>query len=140
MAHGVGGAIASSGLFLRVTDSIFTHNSGRDGGAIYLDGAATTFADSRFSGNTATEGGGAVLTLSSLNLVRDQMSHNHADDRGGGLFVIHKLTTLFASRVTYNSAGVSGGGIQTSEPEVLSLADGSVVAHNRPDNCSNASC
>jgi hypothetical protein len=50
------------------------------------------------------------------------------------------LTTLFASRVTYNSAGVSGGGIQTSEPEVLSLADGSVVAHNRPDNCSNASC
>jgi predicted outer membrane repeat protein len=139
-AHGYGGAIVSPGLFLSVANSAFTRNSGLAGGAIYSDGTATTFADSRFIANTATDGGGAVVTLGSLNLVRDLVSGNHADGKGGGLFVIHQLTTLSASRVTYNSADVSGGGIQAAEPGVVSLTDGSVVAHNRPDNCVNASC
>lgn len=122
VADGAGGAIVSSGLFLRVADSLFTHNSGRNGGAIYNDGTATTFTGSRFRANTATESGGAVAAISPVNLVRDLMSQNHADDRGGGLLVIHGLTTLVASRVISNSASISGGGIQASGPGVLSLA------------------
>ena len=164
---GFGGGVESlRGAVVRITGSTITRNataSGSAGGSGGSEGGS--------SGDGGGGGVGAGLFLSTqegqpLNPVVSTsfVTHNragHGGDagvpgpggyagwagsggNGGGIAVFYDTLTLDGSRVTGNTAGMSGagsfpyggsgGGLYTVRAHIA-LANGSSAATNRPDNC-----
>lgn len=96
----------------------------RAGGGIYNAGTLTV-SGSTLSGNYAgdayfghTGEGGGIYNLANLTMTSSTITDNHAygsgafAGNGGGLFNAYKATAnLTTTQITYNSASVSGGGI-----------------------------
>ena len=130
-----GGGISHEGGSLTITGTTFSGNSttSSGGGLGYTAGdplirtpssGTLTVTGSTFSGNTANSaaagGGGADLFnfnggLGSYNISSSTFSGNSAPNgRGGAIVVESGPLTLTTSALTNNSAGVSGGAINSS--------------------------
>jgi predicted outer membrane repeat protein len=135
---GDGGAIYNQDGALIANYATFTRNHAADyGGAVAADSGSNSITNSGFTRNHA-EFGGALESKATLRLAGDTLSANSAHD-GGAIYVYRGTTTLSKTLVFGNRAGGDGGGIYRRAGSV-SLANGTLVTLNRPDNCAGFSC
>ncbi|HEU4834975.1 MAG TPA: immunoglobulin domain-containing protein [Pyrinomonadaceae bacterium] len=130
-----GGGISHAGGSLTITGTTFSNNStsGSGGGLGYTAGdplirtpstGTLTISGSIFSGNTANSGaaGGGAADLFNFNLGSGTYSINSSsfsnntapNARGGAIIVESGPLTVTTSSLTNNSAGISGGAINSN--------------------------
>jgi predicted outer membrane repeat protein len=112
-----GGGINFSGSTLTVTSCNISNNvSSHSGGGIYADGSTLVLLGDLISSNTATSDGGGVSTISVLTdisggtAIGNTITQNSARF-GGGILTGGSSTTLNASLISGNRAGIGGGGL-----------------------------
>lgn len=121
-----GGAIASSGTTkLNVKDSTFTKNSAKNGGAIFNSASIYIYGNTQIgqadNANTATANGGGVYT--------SNMTYFGYYRSDSGI----STKTIWDGGVSYNEAGLYGGGIYQTDTDgssVRLVLDKGSVDHN----------
>jgi predicted outer membrane repeat protein len=114
------------------------------GGGIYALGPVT-LTDCLIEDNEASSGGGLAAIVETTTLAGStRVRGNNATNDGGGILASSAVTVSATSRVTGNTAGAvgDGGGIY-SPGATVTLAPGSLVCGNAPDQCvgfSNPAC
>ena len=137
-------AYASAGIFnfsghVRITGSTVNANSAVQlAGGIYNQAGDVIVASSTVSGNSAGLGGGiangGTMTLANSRAIRNSATSTAAGVLNAG----GSLTLVGDTRIQWNTAGDSGGGIASTSGTVsVSRWTGSVF-RNTPDNCSPA--
>ncbi|MBI1312828.1 hypothetical protein GC176_16180 [bacterium] len=132
-----GGAISdSSGLAsLIITDSLIEHNSADFAGAIFNSSDTLSIAGSLIRSNSAGTVGGVFVSNSDFTLIDSEISENTTttDDAGGlrierGGAMPHTVS-IASSRISYNSAVGSGGGLQIFD-ETVSIVDSEIIGNS----------
>jgi hypothetical protein len=147
-----GGGISHAGGSLTITGTTFANNStsGSGGGLGYTAGdplirtpsiGTLSISGSTFSGNVANSGaaggGGADLFnfnlgLGTYNISSSSFSNNSAPNaRGGAIVVESGPLTLTTSSLTSNSAGISGGAINSNSSTSVTFSR--LVGNSVPD-------
>jgi hypothetical protein len=135
-----GGAIATNGGSVAITESLFSMNSdigAGGGGAISIDGGTVAITGSTFSGNYGATGGGAILVntvagppvlVGTLYLTNSTLTGNSVGTHPGGALYVNPSAsaTLTNVTVTENHAG-GGGGIFNNGATTLA---NTIVANN----------
>jgi hypothetical protein len=136
---GYGGGIYSVGVWVSVSDSSFSDNSGASaGGAIFnSNSGALAVGNSTFAGNSASAygGGGIVNYGGALTASNSTFVGNSAHTYGGGIH--NDWGTLSLSNCTFsgNSAG-QGGGFANDSGNTATLMN-TMIAHSPTGgNCS----
>ncbi len=107
-----GGMACFDGSAPRLTDCVFTGNSGYRAGAVFIYSSDPVFTDCLLSGNSAATWGGAVLTgeESGGSFVRCTISDNTAYE-GGGVYYQDAGTSFAGCDISGNTATHNGGGV-----------------------------
>jgi CSLREA domain-containing protein len=150
-ASGAGGGIlvtvgdGTPGV-LTLRDSVVSGNGVTGSGGGIASQGSTTIVSSTISGNSATgsasagpgTGGGVVATQGSLQVLSSTISANTTDGSGAGMTVSSGVpTTIQSSTIAGNTSSGAGlsGGIALGNLATVT-ATGSIIAGNRPVNCS----
>lgn len=123
-------------LQLQNESEVAANKAGTDGGGIYNEEVASVIAaDCAIIENEAAQSGGGIFNNGGhVSLTRTAVGINEAKVRGGGIFNSGDLT-LTACEVTGNDANDTGGGIFNLTPGEVTLAGGTTVTQNDPNNC-----
>ena len=123
-------------LQLQNESEVGANKASTDGGGIYNEEVATVIAtDCAIIENEADQSGGGIFNNGGhVTLTRAAVGINEAKVRGGGIFNGGALT-LTACQVNGNDANDDGGGIFNLTPGVVTLAGGTTVTQNDPNNC-----
>ena len=122
-----GGGIYSTSSITLENSFVGNNTANLDGGGV--SSSSVTLGSSSISNNRAYGNGGGISCSSSVKLLRSSaVSNNVAGGYGGGIYSYSTSPiTLENSRVTYNTAAYSGGGISSLSPVTLR---NSVVNYN----------
>ncbi|MCN0181353.1 right-handed parallel beta-helix repeat-containing protein [Salinispora arenicola] len=136
-----GSAISGGPTQLTMSRVTLANNTttGAGGGALFLQGGSALVEDSVIKNNVGTNGGG-IRNLGGLTLLRTQVTGNQATESGGGILnEANGVLALLSTKVVKNVAGTDGGGIFNAVGGTVDLntATGTIVAKNRPNNCTN---
>lgn len=126
-----GGALSVTGKggIVRVENSVFQNNAGRNGGALYNGENSLTIQDSTFTGNTADHAGGALynaeggnITFSGVNVFTGNLAAGTAGD------IHNKGSIVVADGRTFLNGGYSQEGSAS-----VSVRPGATLAIAMPD-------
>ncbi|MFN8661452.1 MAG: hypothetical protein U0075_06135 [Thermomicrobiales bacterium] len=134
---GASGAYAAifNGGSLQLTNTNVSGNTASNGGGIFNVGPLQ-LTNSSVSGNEAS-GGGGIYNIGTLQLTNSVISGN-TGQVGGGIYNSGSVLFDSASRVTGNTASLTGGGIYKNAGTVT-LASSANVNLNNPNNCAGTS-
>ena len=136
----VGAAIdIRDGANVSVVDSDLRGNTARvAGGGVYIENSTLHVVDSVVEQNTATyKGAGiasffATVTVSGSRLIGNTTLNTDGDGNGAGIELYSSTGTLTDSFVSGNSAGSSGGGIDTENGTNVTLTGTTVSGNTAP--------
>ena len=136
----VGAAIdIRDGANVSVVGSDLRGNTARvAGGGVYIENSTLHVVDSVVEQNTATyKGAGiasffATVTVSGSRLIGNTTLNTDGDGNGAGIELYSSTGTLTDSFVSGNSAGSSGGGIDTENGSIVTLTGTTVSGNTAP--------
>ena len=114
-----GGALATNGVTVRLSNVVFRGNTADvDGGAIWSRWSLD-LAHAEFHDNRAGRDGGAIWNGDWLSVANASFQNNHAERNGGA--ILSQNTAIFANiTVAGNIAGDTGGGIAAAGAGLMS--------------------
>ncbi len=116
-----GGVFVQSGIFKM------------SGGVIGDDSATLTATASSYS-NTSTKGSGIYATGGELQLVGGKINYNFAQNGGGIAILSGAITTISGTTISFNNAGLTGGGVYIENTVNPSKIQSGTISHNSASN------
>lgn len=129
-----GGVWSSNSGTVTIKNSVLFFNEATVGGGILSHGELKVLK-SFFLHNTANNEGGAINTQPSGEsfITKSTFERNQALGSGGGAIITRGMTMIDGSRITFNSAGSFGGGVDLVSGSVTIKK--STIENNTPINC-----
>lgn len=144
--YGAGCSLWNATVFA-ATNVLFINNKAAYGGGVYANSSATLVADLDavvISNNTATGNGGGIRWVvgSGQLTVRNnsRIYYNHADGSGGGVAINHGNVGMDKTRVLYNTATYNGGGIYINGDGALTSTDHEILFNSAGRNGGAVAC
>ena len=134
---GQGGALYNNGGWTTIEQSVFSNNRAiGDGGAIYSEEGLLSIKSSTLVKNSARFGDGGSISASRVSLldIRDSAISQNSATVCGGIGINDTQGKIVRSAITYNTAGLFGGGLclwseSGQEPQETEITN-STVSHN----------
>ena len=117
----VGGGIYNSGNITLEETTVDGNSSGTDGGAIYNDADGIFAATNSTVSGSTTGDNGSIYNSGELTLLRSTVSGNSAGNHGGAIYSDGSLTVTNSTLVSNSAENGDGGGIHTSNSELVTL-------------------